>query len=137
MTWFRIVCCTLILCGCAQTPYKSSHNISSTEEFTNTYETLLLQAQAGDRQSMQQLGYLYLDKKAPFYDINRGLEWLEKSVLNSPDHQSNADVIEILYEAHPNKERRTFWLMHAAKYNDMEAIARLFLNPLNKLKTNN
>lgn len=113
----------LILCASSFEARPKSH--SHIKDIYDYESTLLQQAEQNNKRSMAQLGYLYLDTNTVLFNRELGYEWLDRAALLNPNFEQDLPIIKMLYQ-HPKKERQLFWLIHAAKYNEEDAVNLLF-----------
>jgi len=113
----------LILCASSIEASPKSH--SHIKDIYDYESTLLQQAEQNNKRSMAQLGYLYLDTNTVLFNRELGYEWLDRAALLNPNFEQDLPIIKMLYQ-HPKKERQLFWLIHAAKYNEEDAVNLLF-----------
>ncbi len=113
----------LILCASSFEARPKGH--SHIKDVHQYESTLLQQAEQNNKRSMAQLGYLYLDTNTVLFNRELGYEWLDRAALLNPNFEQDLPIIKMLYQ-HPKKERQLFWLIHAAKYNEEDAVNLLF-----------
>lgn len=125
MRLFNTIVFLSMIILCASSLEAKSKGHSDIKDIIQYESTLLEQAQGNNKHSMVQLGYLYLDPETELYNKDQGYAWLDKAAMIEPNFKQDLPIIKMLYQ-HPNEDRKIFWLIHAAKYNDKDAVNLLF-----------
>ena len=121
-----VIVLMLIVSGCSITPMGKSNEAFNKGNYQESMQILLDAANhTNDIRYMKEIGYFHLNPDTPFFDVNKGYQWLEIVA-----RRDDLRTINFLFKNHPDIEEREYWANYGDRWNDVEAVA--YLIDLNK-----